>query len=269
MGKILRFKQSGHEFAKKKGAAAVKRNVAAFAADSDGRYVFVNSHWSRLAGLNQDGALGDGWLQAIHPGDRKEVSRQWKAAVEGERFFGLLYRIRGAKRGDRWVLNQAIPQHEEDGDLAGYSGTIVDVSDLSSRYSDRSSATHLRVILDFLALGYYEQDLVTGEVSCSPSCFDLIGGARTVQDYDALLHPEDLPEVNQLFNRCIEEGTLFQAEYRIAVGRQEWTRVKDYAKIVYADDGTPSHAIGLMAPADSFTGSKEEDGVTLLCRLAL
>lgn len=269
MGKIIRFKERVSGAVAKHGAATVKHNVAAFAADAEGQYVFVNGHWSRLAGVSQSGALGQGWLETVHPDDRADVSRSWQSAVRGERYFGLTYRVHNPKLGTRWVLNQAIPQHNDDGELSGFGGTITDLSQFSESHFDPSSETRLRAILDLLGLCYYEQNLVTGEVSCSSSCFDLIHGAQTEQEYDALLHPEDLPEVNRLFNRSIAEGTLFQAEYRIAARDKTWHRVRDYAKIVHTASGTPSYAVGFMAPVEAFREPHETSGVTLLCRLAI
>lgn len=270
MGKIIRFNKRTSEAVAKQGASPVKRNVAAFAADADGEYVFVNGHWSRLAGVSQSSALGQGWLASVHPDDRGEVAGAWASAVRGERYFGLSYRLQGAAAGEaRWVLNQAVPQHNDDGELAGYGGTIIDLARLPGAPRGAFPEPHVRAVLDLLSLCYYEQDLVTGEVTASAACSDLIHGAETVEKYDELIHPEDLPGVNRRLIRAIEEGTLFQADYRIAGRDRGWHAVKDYARIIYDASGTPSHAVGFMVPAEAVSGARERGGLMLLCRLAI
>jgi PAS domain S-box-containing protein len=272
LGKIIRFDKRAGEAVAKQLAQATKRNVAAFAADADGNYLFVNSHWSRLAGIAQDRALGQGWLQSVHPDDREEVAQNWLTAVRGEQYFGLSYRIHSAESGTCWVTNQAIPQHDDDGALTGYSGTITDQSQLSGGHSGQSSESRLRAMLDLLDIGYYEHDLVTGEMTLSPSCSNLIAaaGARTIEECDAFVHPEDLAESIQQFDQLTEAGAMFYAlEYRVMSPRDEWIRIRDYGKIFYDADGKPLHAAGLFAPAELFQGSIEDNEVAVLCRLAI
>lgn len=272
MGKIIRFNKRAGEVVAKPIAQTTRLDVAVFATDADGNYVFVNLHWSRLAGLGQDVALGQGWLQSVHPDDREEVGQSWLAAVRGERYFGLSYRIQDAESGIRRVLSQAIPQHDDDGALTGYSGTIIDQTQVSGSHFGQSSEPRLRAMLDLLDIGYYEQNLVTGELILSPSCSNIIAaaGARTSEECDAFVHPEDLAEYIRQFEQFTEAGAVFYAmEYRVMGPRDEWIRVRDYGNIAYDADGKPLHASGLFARAEIFQGSIEDNEVALLCRLAL
>jgi PAS domain S-box-containing protein len=270
LGKIIRFGKRAVGIVAKPRAPTVKQNVAAFSADEHGQYVFVNSHWSKLTGLNQADALGRGWLASVHSDDREEVFQAWSDAIRGERFFGLTYRLNTSRESDCWVLSQAIPQHNDDGELSGYGGTILDLSQFPAIGSGPPSEPRLRMLLDLLGLCHYEHNLVTGEVTFSANCLAFLGGIHTVEEFDALLHPEDIEQVNVLFERSIAAGSLFQAEYRIAARDGTWTRVRDFAKIVYDAGGMPSYAVGFIAPVTSFlTKLAEDTSITLLCRLAI
>jgi len=270
LGKIIRFGKRAVGIVARPRAPTVKQNIAAFSTDEHGRYVFVNSHWSKLAGLSQASALGQGWLQSVHPEDREEVSRAWADTIHGERYFGLCYRLNNPELGACRVLSQAVPQHNDDGELSGYGGTILDLSQFSGNAFGPASEPRLRLLLDLLELGYSEHDLSTGQISWSRSCRKLFGNLDTVEEFDALLHPDDIDRVNLLFNRAIAEGSLFQAEYRIAAPGGSWNRVRDFAKIVYEASGTPTYATGVIAPVSSFrTDSAVENGIMLLCRLVL
>jgi PAS domain-containing protein len=240
--------------------------VSAYAADTDGNYVFVNSYWTRLTGISQTSALKQGWLESIHPEDRQEVSKAWLDAVKGERYFGLSYRLQLSHPAAGWVLSQAIPQHNDDGELTGYGGTLVSLSQLSGGPFSQFSDARLRPILDLLDCCYYEHDLVTGALTCSPACLQLIGEARNSQEFDALVHPDDLAEVKRRFDQFLAEGQLFQAEYRIAGPDRRFKRVRDYAKLIRDADGRALCAVGILAPADAFQESANE-GICLLSRL--
>jgi two-component system, sensor histidine kinase and response regulator len=50
--------------------------------DREGRIVYANQRWGEMTGRAPDSALGFGWMDAIHPEDRENVERAWKAAVE-------------------------------------------------------------------------------------------------------------------------------------------------------------------------------------------
>jgi two-component system sensor histidine kinase/response regulator len=50
--------------------------------DREGRIVYANQRWGEMTGRAPDSALGSVWVDAIHPEDRGNVERVWKAAVE-------------------------------------------------------------------------------------------------------------------------------------------------------------------------------------------
>ena len=51
--------------------------VGIFRTDPDGHTTYVNPKWSELSGLSSEEALGEGWLNAVHPEDRIHLSESW------------------------------------------------------------------------------------------------------------------------------------------------------------------------------------------------
>lgn len=104
--------------------------VGIFLASADGFYLYVNERWSNITGLSYDHAFGDGFLDAIHTHDRKRIRTEWHRSVRERTPFHSEYRIfRESDKTELWVIGQALPEMNDDGTLAGFVGTITDITD--------------------------------------------------------------------------------------------------------------------------------------------
>ena len=113
----------------------------------------------------------------------------------------------------------------------------------------RWSEERLRLIVDGAAVGIFEWDLATGEVSCtdlyrSQFCLppDL---AVTFDAFIARLHPEDLDRVRGLIQGALVAKADYRAEYRICCpdGEERWIGAR--GRVYTAEDGTPSRLGGI------------------------
>ena len=66
---------------------------------SDGYSYYFNERWYDYTGQSSSNSLGDGWLEAVHPADRVHTQQLFLQAIEQQRPFNLVYRLRG-KDGD-------------------------------------------------------------------------------------------------------------------------------------------------------------------------
>jgi PAS fold len=123
MGQVIPFKRRGANVEQGPVSNVNLRPVAAFYADREGQFDFVNSEWCRLARCSQTEAFGAGWLNAVHRGDRRYVAEQWCKAVRDEKLFSIEFRLAGAQPA--CVLLQALPQYDSEGNCTGYSGTLI------------------------------------------------------------------------------------------------------------------------------------------------
>ncbi len=118
-------------------------------ADGEGRCSFVNQAWEDFTGRSLAGARGDGWLAAVHPGDREEVRRAWAEARGLRRPFEAEFRLARADGEYGWVHHVAQPVTDEDGRLAGYLGTSHDVSERrEAELTARAREGEMRLLAD-------------------------------------------------------------------------------------------------------------------------
>ena len=104
--------------------------VGIFLTDADGYCTYINEHWTTLTGYTQDDALGDGWMHAIHPDDRERLVREWRDAIEKKRApFNSEFRFRTPEGREVWTVAGAIPLRAASGDIDGYIGTVMDISE--------------------------------------------------------------------------------------------------------------------------------------------
>ncbi len=103
--------------------------VIIWMADNTGNCTYLNKQWYDFTGQTPEIALGDGWLNAVHPADRETTTGAFFEAMPGEASFVMEFRIRDEPGNYRWFLNSALPSYDEDGNLKGYLGSCTDITD--------------------------------------------------------------------------------------------------------------------------------------------
>ena len=98
-------------------------------ADSAGRWTWSSPQWTAYTGLSLEASLGEGWLEALHPGDREAAVAAWREAAAN----GLLevdYRLRHAASGHHhWFQTRGTPVRDEAGAVTEWVGTCTDIDD--------------------------------------------------------------------------------------------------------------------------------------------
>lgn len=102
--------------------------VGIFRTRADGYTTYVNPKWSELSGLNPEDAIGNGWLQALHPDDKESVNVKWVERTKGKVSSTAEYRFVKPNGNIVWVLGYAVPE-VVDGETKGYIGTVTDITD--------------------------------------------------------------------------------------------------------------------------------------------
>jgi PAS domain S-box-containing protein len=97
--------------------------------DRTGACTFVSRRWTEQTGQTPSQALGDGWLDQIHPDDRRKIVDVLRAATERREPFAVDCRIRDASGGYRWAMSAGRPHVGAGGEFLGMVGAIVDIDD--------------------------------------------------------------------------------------------------------------------------------------------
>ena len=93
----------------------------------EGGRTYVNEPWIDYTGCTLEQAQNDGWMASVHVADRGRWRRRFAEAASANLRFSHEYRLRGRDGRHRWMLDQAVPRIGNDGRLAGYVGSCVDI----------------------------------------------------------------------------------------------------------------------------------------------
>src|SRR5262245_9893012 len=105
----------------------VGATVGVFRTEGDLGAVFVDDALLDVLGLTHEGALGRGWLDALHPDDRAAVERALGLAVEREEAVDVECRMAPDDMDERWARVRAVPMRGDDGRVTGCLGSIEDI----------------------------------------------------------------------------------------------------------------------------------------------
>jgi PAS domain S-box-containing protein len=128
----------------------------------------------------------------------------------------------------------------------------------------RESNERLNLALDAAEMGSFDWHIPSGEAHWTPYHEILFGyppgtPRRTHQDWARRVHPEDLPRVEALMQRCMAQRGQFVAEYRVVWpdGSIHW--VLAHGRFSYDAGGRAERMLGVVA--DSSERKRTEDAL--------
>ena len=102
--------------------------VGIFETDPGGGYLWVNEHWCEIAGIAAGAALGDGWVEAIHPDDRERAVAEYARSLVGAEEFASEYRFLRPDGVVTWAAVAAVALRGTEGAVIGRLGTVIDIT---------------------------------------------------------------------------------------------------------------------------------------------
>ena len=97
---------------------------------STGLRTWGSPQWVHFTGLSLPESLGTGWVEAVHPEDRKRTMKAWTEAQRSGEYY-VEHRIRRAADGDyRWFQTRATPLRDPEGVPYEWVGTSTDIHDM-------------------------------------------------------------------------------------------------------------------------------------------
>jgi len=103
--------------------------VGIFLTDRMGKAEYVNQCWLDIAGMRIKDALGEGWVNAIHPDDREKVFESWSRSAEGGKNFDEVMRFQNTFTGKIIHLRtMATPLKNKKKEVYGYLGVNLNVT---------------------------------------------------------------------------------------------------------------------------------------------
>ncbi|MDB9313798.1 PAS domain S-box protein [Spirulina sp. CS-785/01] len=233
--------------------------VGIFRTDAQGKCLYVNDYWCKLAGRSLEEVLGDGWQQVLHPEDRQEVIAGWYQATQENRPYQGEFRFQPPDGTVNWVDAQAVTERSPEGQIIGYVGTVTDISERQAAETERLKATQtqqeltlLEQILEVTLAGYWDWDIANQQEYLSPSFKKMFGYEdhelpNTPETWQNLIFPEDLPKVFDNFHRHVESRGQVpyynEIRYQHKDGSTVWV-ICSGKVIEWDDEGNPLRMIG-------------------------
>jgi PAS domain S-box-containing protein len=147
--------------------------------DTKGDCLYANPRWCEMAGMEQQDALGQGWVQGVHPEDRESVLANWKKMVESEGAWGMEYRFQTPGKRDTWVYALATPQRDDVGKIVKYVGINSDITTRKNLIEElRQSEEAFRKLFAESSEAILLLDGTAAFVECNQAALDLLKMTR-------------------------------------------------------------------------------------------
>jgi len=186
----------------------------------DGSADFINQRFREYLGPSAEEGLGWGWVNGIHPDERKRFEEEWRAACAAGEPFDKEARLRRADGEYRRVLLRAVPRRDEDGNIVKWYGTTTDIEDHKrAETALRRSEAYLAEAQRLSLTGSFAWNVSRGEVFWSDEMYRILGFDRATKSTLELLfqriHPGDRAFVQATLDRASMYGTDLDIEHRL------------------------------------------------------
>ena len=194
-----------------------------------GALTFVNERTANYLGLPKDhplrfgndtGAAWDSHTALLHPDDREEARRVWSTCLSTGTAGEFTFRVPSAQGKYRWFLTRAEPLRASDGTLLYWIGVNLDIEDRKSAeealqqnqfYLSEGQRLANMGSWAFNAAGFeYWSSGLFRIYGLEPS-----GKPPTVEEYLALVHPEDRAFMKQGIAKMLDDHLAFDFTKRI------------------------------------------------------
>jgi PAS domain S-box-containing protein len=220
--------------------------------DESGVILYGSPSVERVLGYPPEELVGRVGLELVHPDDRSHVLEARRAAFHDPLTPQLGVEFRFRHRDGSWrsleALGSAV-QYRSAGARA-----VLTLRDVTERHridaALRESEERLRLTIDAGKCGIWDWDIPANHVTWSERVYELHGlspgnfGGR-VEDFLAVIHPEDVNRVGDAIGRAIKERVDYGIEFRVIhPGTAEIRWVWSNGRVLFDREGKPVRMLG-------------------------
>jgi PAS domain S-box-containing protein len=229
---ITQHKQADRRYATLAAAAP----VAIFRCDARFNHIYVNDRWSEMTGRPIESALGNGWIDALHPDDRDRLLAKW-TEMYAQADPGTKVLNGGEGRhlcpdgSINWFYVQVAREMDADGRVIGYIGTLTDITDRKRIEAELAeSEAKFRRLVEGANDLIWSQDQTGRFTYLSPQFQTLFGWEPSEwigRSFIELVHPDDRSWVIPDYQRDVHlKQKSHSPEFRHCCrdGRYIWVR---------------------------------------------
>jgi PAS domain S-box-containing protein len=215
--------------------------VLIWVADQDMQCTYFNKNVLEFTGCPAEELSGDGWLKLVHEDDVENCVEIYTAALQRRESFVIEYRLLAATGEYRWLYDTGTPQFSSGGELFGYVGSAVDITDL--RKADeaiRESEARFRHMADTAPVTLWIADSEMRITFFNEHFLKFTGETMHNVLGDGwlkLLHADDREHYVRSFAAAKENRNSFTIEFRVRRADGEYRWIYGTAAPRFATDG--------------------------------
>ncbi len=150
--------------------------------DADGKCLMVNKRWQQLAGMSQEEALGDNWINGIFEEDRQQILDNWNKYAKSGKSWTQEYRFCDKEGNITWVYGVAKPLTDEHNNVTGYIGTNTNISERKKAQSEiKKQRDMFEAVINSVPTRIFWKDQNSVYLGCNPN-FAIDAGVKTIND---------------------------------------------------------------------------------------
>lgn len=190
-----------------------------WACDASGGNTYASDSFLRLVGMTFEESLGFGWVKALHPEDVARNVPRWQEWLKTGEPWDVEHRFLGVDGKWHYTLARGAALRDDNGQVTGWVGINLDISRLKeTEQALRESEQRFRVLAESLPSLIFVTEQNGENSYCNGRFLDYVG--HTVEDiprirWEAMIHPEDLPAMTEMWRHCMETGEAFLKEHRL------------------------------------------------------
>lgn len=220
--------------------------------DEDARFLYVNRSACEGLGYTPEELLQRSVLDINPTFDQERWRDYWAGSSLHDAF--LLETVHRARDGRVFPVEVAITPMSLDGRVV-HCAFARDISDRKQAEAAlKESEERLRLALAAGKLGFFDFDLRAGRARISPDYARILGVELLGEDFGldawrAMVHPEDVPQVEALLAACIAgQCDHYRIEYRLRTSTGKWIWVVSMGEVVGKDEaGKAVRVVGIHA----------------------
>lgn len=225
--------------------------------------VYFNKGWLDFTGVPLEQQLGERWLEAVHPEDQVRLADECMQAFIARRTFMTQFRLRRADGEYRWVLDTGAPRFGSKGELLGFIGSCMDITEQKVLEDDlRRSEALFRAVFDGSSVFIVMADPVTGRYLRVNQKFCEMTGYTEAEaqelTFGELTHPEDRERDWEAYQRLVRgEIKEYTVEKRYLRKDRESIWLRMHCVIIRDAAGNPVHDVAIAEDITEWQAAQE------------
>lgn len=187
--------------------------------NAKGHCTYLNKQWYDYTGQNEQTGLKFGWLDAVHPDDKGNSSKQFRKAIRKKESFSLEYRLRRKDGTYQWFFDKGTPKFGQDGTFEGFIGSVTNIHDRKlAEVAIAKSKQRESMILKAGKLGVWYCDLPFNELvwddKVKEHFFFSPKERITIDMFYERIHPADRKSTRKAIEHSIKTNTPYDIAFR-------------------------------------------------------